>query len=152
MSQTYSLHLSPVAPRVETQTQEARFAARVVARLNEASSACTPDISERLRFAREQALATARLARARPPQRGIVASVLRALARPDDEAPWWLRSASLLPALVLIAGLILIQRESVEDNILTAATIDSQLLANTLPPAAYSDPGFAQFLKSSPEI
>jgi hypothetical protein len=33
---------------------------------------------------------------------------------------------------------------------MAAAEIDAQLLSDTLPPAAYSDPGFAEFLKNNP--
>lgn len=152
MSPTHSLHLNVALPRAEPRTLEAQIATRMTAHLSQSAAACPPDISERLRFAREHAVAAARGARGRPATNGLASTIRRALSRPDDQAPWWLRSASLFPALVLIAGLILIQQDTVEDNIQTAATIDSQLLANTLPPAAYSDPGFAQFLKSSPEI
>jgi hypothetical protein len=33
---------------------------------------------------------------------------------------------------------------------LAAADLDGSLLADTLPPAAYADPGFAEFVRSAP--
>jgi hypothetical protein len=64
--------------------------------------------------------------------------------------PWWQRAASVLPLLMLVAGLLMIDQWSVREQVFAAADIDAQLLADDLPPAAYSDPGFAEFLRSSP--
>jgi hypothetical protein len=49
---------------------------------------------------------------------------------------------------VLVAGLVFIQHHHDLQQIAVAAEIDSALLADTLPPAAYSDPGFSEFLRS----
>jgi Protein of unknown function (DUF3619) len=62
--------------------------------------------------------------------------------------PWWLRAASLLPLAILVGGLILIQHRYTEQQIQAAAEIDAALLTDDLPPQAYSDPGFAEFLKT----
>jgi Protein of unknown function (DUF3619) len=35
--------------------------------------------------------------------------------------------------------------------VLAAAEIDAQLLSDSLPPTAYSDPGFAEYLRSTPQ-
>ena len=64
--------------------------------------------------------------------------------------PWWQRAASFLPLVVLVMGLVAIDRWSVREQVLAAADIDAQLLSDNLPPAAYSDPGFAEFLRSTP--
>jgi hypothetical protein len=64
--------------------------------------------------------------------------------------PWWQRAASVLPLVVLVVGLMLIQQWTVREQVLAAAEIDTQLLGDDLPPAAYSDPGFAEFLRSDP--
>jgi hypothetical protein len=56
----------------------------------------------------------------------------------------------LLPLVVLVAGLFAIDNRTTREQVVAAAEIDSQLLADQLPPAAYSDPGFAEFLRSSP--
>jgi hypothetical protein len=63
--------------------------------------------------------------------------------------PWWARLASLLPAVALALGLIAIDRLNLTQRIEAAAEIDAALLADDLPPAAYVDPGFAEFLKQS---
>jgi uncharacterized protein YcaQ len=100
----------------------------------------------RLRFAREQALgvARARLAAAGPVIASSSAGRL-ALGGPS----WWVRLASVLPLVVLIGGLLLIERGALEERIEAAAEIDTALLSDDLPPMAYVDPGFVAFLKTS---
>jgi Protein of unknown function (DUF3619) len=106
------------------------------------------DISERLRVAREQAVA-----RARHVQRQASAPLVSlqggtaALGGPD---PWWQRLASLLPLLVLAAGLMLVGQWTTREQVLAATDIDAILLSDEVPPDAYADPGFAEFLKSAP--
>ena len=60
-----------------------------------------------------------------------------------------MRLASALPLVVLVAGLVLIQHHHDLEQITAAAEIDSALLADELPPAAYRDPGFSEFLRSA---
>jgi hypothetical protein len=64
-------------------------------------------------------------------------------------SPWWLRLASALPLFALVAGLLLIQESNTRAQIRAAAEIDAALLADDLPPSAYSDPGFGEFLKTA---
>ena len=52
--------------------------------------------------------------------------------------------------LLLVGGLLSINHWVVREQVLTAADIDAQLLSDNLPPVAYSDPGFAEYLRSSP--
>ena len=59
----------------------------------------------------------------------------------------WNRLGSLLPFIALIIGLISIQIIQSESNTTEIAEIDSALLLDELPPLAYTDPGFLQFLK-----
>jgi hypothetical protein len=49
--------------------------------------------------------------------------------------------------LALVLGLIAINTIQNDDNANELAEIDAALLTDDLPPAAYTDPGFAQFLK-----
>ena len=65
-------------------------------------------------------------------------------------APWWQRGASLLPLIMLVAGLMMIDRWDLREKVMAAAEIDAQLLSDTLPPTAYTDPGFGEFLRGSP--
>lgn len=109
------------------------------------------DISERLRFSREQALARARAAQLQAVGNSAVTGVSRSGAATLGRfAPWGQRFASVLPLVVLVSGMLMIERWNSHEQVLAAADIDTQLLSDTLPPAAYSDPGFAEFLKSNP--
>jgi hypothetical protein len=131
------------------EAMEARLALRLAAALDD-----TPvphDIGQRLRVAREQALDRARAARAT-----THASAATAVGR-DGAATlggggggWWMRLASVLPLALLVAGLVAISQEAVQEQVNAAAEIDAALLADDLPPAAYSDPGFIAFLKNPP--
>lgn len=110
------------------------------------------DISERLRFARQQALAV------RKPEmasavvlNGSGAATLTAAGGQDGLTVWRLLG-SLLPMLALLAGLTLIQWWQSEYSVSEIAAIDAALLTDDLPPAAYADTGFMQFLKHPPEL
>jgi hypothetical protein len=148
-------NLTPqIASQRSSEVLQARFAQRVVAALNEQQVA-TPrhDIDERLRVAREQALGRARVANRSAAASAAVVAVgggAAALGGPNDAAgaPWWLRLSSLLPLAVLLAGLVLIDRHYTQSQIEAAAEVDAALLADDLPPEAYRDPGFAEFLKA----
>ena len=123
------------------------MARRLIAPL--ASSPVPHDIEQRLRFARERALAEARLARTQAAQarQWVRSGSALALAGPA----WWQRAASVLPLFVLLAGLVFIQQMKSEGQIDAAAEIDLVLLSDELPPDAYSDPGFGEFLRRPPE-
>jgi hypothetical protein len=133
----------------DAEALQARLAARLAAGLSERAETLPPDIGERLRFAREQALARAHEAR-RPAPAGAAAVVAagRGGAVLGAPPPWWQRLASALPLAVLVAGLLLIQHRVSVEQVHAAAEIDAVLLADDLPPDAYSDPGFGEFLKS----
>lgn len=145
---------STVSPAL-AEARQARFAFRVANRLSGGAEALQPDFSERLRFAREQALERARRARAVAPAAAATPSLVSVgrsaalLAGGGDG--WWVKLGSLLPLAALAAGLLLIQHLHDESQIATAAAIDAELLADDLPPAAYTDPGFAEFLKTPQE-
>lgn len=135
-------HTAP-APLSASEALELRFARRLRAHLDEAEGALGHDIEQRLRFAREHALGVARVAAAREANGVLVGAGSAALG----PTPWGWRLASLLPFVVLAAGLLLIGQVQREQDIHAAAEVDAVLLADELPPTAYSDPGFAEFLK-----
>lgn len=126
---------------------EVRLAARLAGALSLHAQALPHDLGERLRFGREKALARAREVRSAVVVVGVSSQGAAALA---GGMPWWQRAASVMPLLVLVAGLVLIDRWVTHEQVLTAAEIDSQLLADDLPPAAFTDPGFVEFLRSPP--
>jgi len=138
-------------PAIEARI--ARFGMRIAAGLSEQSEQLPPDISERLRFAREQAMLKAKTARAAAPAMATdVIQLGHTLSlTPPEHSSRWLKLASIAPLLLLLAGLILIQHSQWYQQILAAAEVDTALLAKPLPPAAYSDPGFREYLDESKE-
>jgi hypothetical protein len=128
---------------------QARFALRVTARLNERSLELGADVTERLRFARDRALERARATASAAPQVGVTRGGAAILGRAGSDR--WLRVASALPLLALVAGLMLIQHWQDSTQISVAAEVDAALLSDDLPPSAYSDAGFAEFLKTPSE-
>lgn len=129
---------------------EARVGTRLAGMLTSQSQALPHDVTERLRFAREQALARAQQARAQAVRGNSAAIQGNGTLALGGFAPWWQRAASVLPLLVLVSGLVLIDRWVLHEQVLNAAEIDAQLLSDDLPPTAYSDPGFAEYLRSAP--
>ena len=111
-----------------------------------------PDISERLRFAREQALTRAQAARrqAQPASAPVVVGRGRAatLANPLG---WWFKLGSAAPLALLVLGLAGIAHVHDKAQIAAVAEVDAALLSDDLPPAAYTDPGFAEYLKTNRE-
>ncbi|MES2098909.1 MAG: DUF3619 family protein [Pseudomonadota bacterium] len=138
-------------PQAALDAVEARFALRVTAKLTERSADLGPDLTERLRFAREKALARARAVRSAETATPVGVSRSGAAVLGQLGSGWWLKAASVLPVFALAAGLFLIQRLQDNAQISTAAEVDAALLADDLPPRAYSDAGFAEFLKTPGE-
>jgi hypothetical protein len=134
----------------DTHALESRYALRLVARLNAQADGLPVDVQERLRFARQQALARACEARGAAVAEAVGVSNAGALLL-GSFVPWMQRAASVLPLLLLIGGLLLIQQWSSRERVLAAAEVDTLLLADTLPPSAYGDPGFAEFLRTPPQ-
>ncbi len=105
------------------------------------------DLSERLRIARHQALAV-RKAEPAPIHQVVTQGNSLTLAGPPSEGlGWWSILGSALPLLALLAGLVTVQWLDREQTVSDLAEIDTALLVDDLPPAAYSDPGFIQFLR-----
>ncbi|MBE0549180.1 MAG: DUF3619 family protein [Rubrivivax sp.] len=130
---------------------EARLGLRLAGGLTAHAEGLPHEVSERLRFARERALARARETLAAPgAQVAVGVSAAGGLVL-GSLAPWLQRAASVLPLLVLLGGLLVIEQWSMRERVRAAAEIDTLLLADALPPNAYSDPGFAEFLRSEPQ-
>lgn len=150
----------------EADALEARFALRLTAHLEAGAQTLPHDISERLRVARRLALAQARhqAVAVRRPQAtpadsisivGIDAhSGAATLGRlgSGGESVWWSRLGWLAPALVLAIGLVGLGEWQSREQIAQAAEIDTALLGDDLPPAAYLDAGFGEFLRLPPEV
>jgi hypothetical protein len=129
---------------------QARFALRVAARLTEGAADLPAGVNERLRFAREQALERARAARRvhQPAEAVVSVSNGPTLALGGGKSGWWVQLAGLVPLVALVGGLVLIQQWHSAKQVSAAAEIDASLLADDVPPSAYADPGFVEFLKA----
>ena len=124
---------------------EEQFARRLAARLSAGSAELPHDIGERLRVARQQALAHRKLAPARSSASVVVSSGGSAALLGGG---WWTRVGALVPLVALVAGLVTISALQDENRANDLAEVDAALLTDDLPPAAFTDPGFAQFLKT----
>jgi hypothetical protein len=133
-----------------TANSQDQFGLRIAAQLNSATLDLPHDISERLRAARTRAVA----ARLQPQTRLQTSSALvnqngvGLLNFGEEGLNIWSRLASFLPLIALVAGLALIQNIMDDNRANELAEVDSALLIDDLPPAAYADPGFLQFLKN----
>jgi hypothetical protein len=132
------------------ESLEARWGACLAAGLNERAASVPHDIAERLRIGREQAVARARQQRAARAvtTSGTVGVNAQGSATLGSPGRFWLGLASWLPLALLIAGLVLIQQRSTREQVMAAAEIDAVLLSDDLPPAAWTDPGFREYLKA----
>ena len=125
-----------------------RLGQAFVRRLNEHATDLPHDISERLRVARLQALSL----RKREPIRVLVPQLATAggpeLMPMGEDMSLWRRLASVLPLIALLFGLASIHVFQNEFRTAELASLDTEILTDDLPPAAYTDPGFLVFLKS----
>ena len=62
---------------------------------------------------------------------------------------WWNALVSAVPLLALVVGRWINIAQKIERAANDVAEVDAALLTDDLPPAAHSDPGFVQFLKTS---
>ncbi len=144
--------LSSVA--CEHAALEARFGYKVTTHLSRSSEALPHDIQERLRIAREQAVARASLKvraaqKAHQPAQATstvgLAGAAALLGR--GWSSWWVKLGALAPLAVLVAGMLMVEEWQHQEMIEAAAEVDAAILMDALPPDAYTDPGFVEFLK-----
>ena len=147
MIYTNTLRDAPVAGLADAEQAQDLFGRRIAARLEQGSLGLPHDLSERLRAARVRAVSQRKR------------EVGAALAQPrlaaagmghqfGQQPGLWSRLASALPVLLLAAGLVCIQTLEADRRANEVAEVDAALLADDLPPAAYADAGFVQFLKA----
>ncbi len=130
------------ARRAASSHAAQRMAALVLA---EQTQRITPQHQQRLHQARAAALARARW-RTAPVRRPALATVVVSMHEPDRPG-WFAWGGALAAALLLAFGLVTLQHFQNERLIRATADIDTALLLDDLPPAAYADPGFARYLK-----
>ena len=127
--------------------QADRFGRAVAERLSAGADDMPYELRERLRAARVRAVQ----ARKKPAVAPVmVANGGNAATLALGDGPGlFTRIASVLPLLLLVAGLVLIHDFQSERRASELAEVDADLLTDDLPPSAYADPGFVQFLKQS---
>ena len=128
-----------------------RFALKATSYLSAGASALPYDISERLRAARVQAVAKRKIAIVQTAGSSFnVGGGTSALSwGTPDGLGWWGRIGSVMPLIALVVGLLTINSVQNDNRAQELAEVDAALLTDDLPPAAFSDPGFVQFLKTS---
>lgn len=127
------------------------FGLKVTARLSKTVDDLPHDIVERLRAARVQAVDKRKWVLTQTAAEvfthGHSGTLTSGHGHPH--ASWWNRLGAAGLLLTLIFGLFAINAIQDELRARELADIDAAILVDELPPAAYVDPGFAQFLRSS---
>ena len=123
----------------------------VALRLTEGAETLPHDISERLRASRVRAVAKRKIVSTQVAKasNASVSGGEASLQLSGPEGGWLNRIASLLPLLALVAGLLSIEALQDDNITLELAEVDAELLTDDLPPAAFTDPGFAQYLRAN---
>jgi hypothetical protein len=138
-------------PSNQTLHPQDRFARHVVSRLAAGTAELPYHVTERLRAARVQAVARRKPANLRTASSVSASGGAATLTFGDEGWSLWSGIGSALPLIALVAGLVLIHTVENDRRASEVAEVDAALLTDDLPPAAYADPGFAQFLKSGGE-
>lgn len=127
-----------------------RFGRATAAHLSQGLADTSHEVEERLRVARLQAVERRRIAQRTNVFRRA-ASMIRAngvaTLGGDEDSGWRIRWVAALPIFVVAAGLLLINGVQSDNRDAELAEVDTALLTDDLPPAAYADPGFMQYLK-----
>jgi hypothetical protein len=119
----------------------------ITARLADTTDDLPHDITQRLKAARMLALEKRKVAKLHIAT-GVATSGNSAVMHLGD-APWgkWRRLGAWLPLFALVAGLVTIGFLQDDFRAREIADVDAEILTDDLPPAAFTDPGFAQFLR-----
>ncbi len=132
-------------------TPQDQIGMRMAALLDQHSQQLPYDITERLRAARTRALAAGRAKRAE------LSTISDAQIQSNGTVRLPFQSsthdiykllASFIPLVCLAAGLMLLYEFHNNQAAMELAEIDSALLIDDLPPQAYADPAFFDFLKN----
>lgn len=136
-------------PAAHLDHLEARVAQRMAALLHEGARDPGHAVSERLRVAREQALARAREVRQLQTAPAVHVTAGGAGVLGGFFGAWVSKLAMALPAVALVAGLLVIDQQHDQAQMESSVDTDLALLTDDVPPDAYSDAGFAEYLRSN---
>lgn len=121
------------------------FGRRVASRLTGGTADLPHHVTERLRAFRVQAVVRRKPVLALQPVRGYA---LPGAGLGSDLLGFWRRLATALPVVALVTGLVVIHWVQNEHRASEVAEVDAALLTDDLPPSAYADPGFLEFLRT----
>ena len=130
----------------QTASYQDRLGRSIAARLSDTTQGIPSDISERLKAARMQAVAKRKVIKLQTATRVNVHGGTASLNAGDFDGGIWSRLGAVIPLLALVAGLLTIAVVQEQQRANEIADVDVELLADDLPPDAYTDPGFAHFL------
>lgn len=141
-------------PTLRQEMAADRIARSITSRLSEGEDFLPYEITERLRASRERAVAERRrevsVLRTQTASSASVQGHSVTLAGPGSEGgSWWRAIISAIPVLALVAGLVVYNSQMDQTGLNEMTEVDTALLTDDLPPAAYADPGFIQYLKTS---
>lgn len=128
-----------------------RYGFKTTAYLSKGAADLSYDISERLRAARVQAISKRKITKMETAN-GVVNTGGSSAALTwggEDGLSWWARIGSVVPLIALVAGLLIINSIQEDNRAQEVAEVDAALLTDELPPAAFADPGFVQYLKAT---
>jgi hypothetical protein len=122
-----------------------QFGLLVAARLNGAVKDLPHDITERLRAARVRAVAARKVTATKAAP--YASANNGTLVMGGEHLGRWGRLAALAPLVALVLGLIFISIVQDDNQANELAEIDAAILTDDLPPSAYADVGFTEFVK-----
>jgi hypothetical protein len=138
-----------------------QFARKLTAHLSHSTADLPYVVTERLRAARVQAVSARK--RSSTPLRALQTEASNAIlgnlhdgtlslggTGHHDNTPLWVRRLlTALPLVALVGGLAFIGADQDSRATIDVAEVDAQLLTSELPPAAFTDPGFQQYLQTT---
>ena len=137
---TITHYKSPTVP-------EEVYGRRLAARLSPAEDEIPHEISQRLKSARMLAVSKRKIAVTEAASATVNLGSTVAFQIGEVPMNLWRKFMATIPLVALILGLVSI--EVLQDD-LTAnevANVDAELLLDELPPEAYANPGFVQYLR-----
>lgn len=120
----------------------------IATRLSDTTLDLPHDITQRLKAARMLALEKRKVVKLSVAT-GLAASGGNTAVMHLGDAPRgkWRQLGAWLPLFALVAGLLTIGFVQDDYRAREIADVDAEILTDDLPPAAFTDPGFAQFLR-----
>lgn len=131
------------------ESYQDRLGHNIASRLTDSTQNLPNDISERLKAARMQALAMRKVVKLQTASDININGGAATLNMGGSDNSLWTRLGSFIPLVALVVGLLAIAVVQEQRRVDEIAEIDIELLADELPPAAYTDPGFLHYLNAN---